>query len=123
MADDAALDAVLRAQHALLPAQGREFPVAIEVDHDVTAWHAAMVAAKHDGHLHDWPDHVAPLPTITTDDGFPTLDEVERQHIMRVYESTAGNKSKTAKILGMNRKTLYRKLTRYGVIAGDDAGA
>ncbi|MCA9617806.1 MAG: sigma-54-dependent Fis family transcriptional regulator [Myxococcales bacterium] len=68
-------------------------------------------------------DHVAPLPTITTDDGFPTLDEVERQHIMRVYESTAGNKSKTAKILGMNRKTLYRKLTRYGVIAGDDAGA
>jgi len=76
VADDAALDAVLRAQHALLPAQGREFPVAIEVDHDVTAWHAAMVAAKHDGHLHDWPDHVAPLRSHGP--GVVTVDDPDR---------------------------------------------
>jgi two-component system, NtrC family, response regulator AtoC len=45
-----------------------------------------------------------------------SMDEVERRYVLRVYEATAGNKSLAAKILGFNRKTLYSKLRRYGVI-------
>ena len=50
---------------------------------------------------------------------FVAMDEVERRYLLRVFEATGGNKSATAKILGLNRKTLYRKLVRYGVLPGD----
>jgi two-component system response regulator HydG len=43
-----------------------------------------------------------------------TLEEVERHYILRVLEATAGNKTLAAQILGMDRKTLYRKLERFG---------
>jgi two-component system response regulator HydG len=43
------------------------------------------------------------------------LEEVERRYILRVLDAVAGNKSVAARILGMERKTLYRKLERYGV--------
>jgi two-component system response regulator HydG len=43
-----------------------------------------------------------------------TLEEVERRYILRVLEATAGNKTLAAQILGMDRKTLYRKLERFG---------
>ena len=39
----------------------------------------------------------------------PTLDELEARYIMRVLAFTKGNLSKAAKILGVDRKTLYRK--------------
>jgi two-component system response regulator HydG len=38
-----------------------------------------------------------------------TLEEVERRYILRVLEATAGNKTKAAAILGVDRRTLYRK--------------
>jgi two-component system response regulator HydG len=41
------------------------------------------------------------------------LEEVERRYIMRVVEAVAGNKTMASKILGLDRKTLYRKLERY----------
>jgi DNA-binding NtrC family response regulator len=39
-----------------------------------------------------------------------TLAEVERAYILRVLEKTAGNKYQAAQVLGIDRKTLYRKL-------------
>jgi two-component system response regulator HydG len=45
-----------------------------------------------------------------------TLEEVERRYILRVLEATAGNKTLAAQILGMDRKTLYRKLEHFGSI-------
>ncbi len=39
-----------------------------------------------------------------------SMAEVEKHHMLRVMESTKGNKSKAAKILGVSRKTLERKL-------------
>lgn len=42
-----------------------------------------------------------------------TLDEVERRHIERVLHSVHGNKTQAAQLLGLDRKTLYRKLERY----------
>ncbi len=38
------------------------------------------------------------------------LEEVERGYIKRMLEKTGGNKFQAAQILGIDRKTLYRKL-------------
>jgi len=45
------------------------------------------------------------------------LEEAERRYILRVVESLGGNKTLAARVLGIGRKTLYRKLVQYGVSA------
>lgn len=45
-----------------------------------------------------------------------TLDELERQHICQTLGHLSGNKTKTAKALGITVKTLYNKLHSYGMI-------
>ena len=42
-----------------------------------------------------------------------TLRDLEREYILRVIESTYGNKAEAARILGVDRTTLYRKLEEY----------
>jgi DNA-binding NtrC family response regulator len=42
------------------------------------------------------------------------LRDVERSYILMVLERTGGNKSRAAEILGLDRKTLYRKLEEFG---------
>ena len=42
------------------------------------------------------------------------LVEIEKRHILRVLSSTGGNKTKAARILGIDTKTLYNKLKAYG---------
>ncbi len=41
------------------------------------------------------------------------LEEVERRYILRVMEAVGGNKTLAAQVLGVGRKTLYRKLEQY----------
>lgn len=41
------------------------------------------------------------------------LAEVEKRHIQRVLASTGGNKTRAARILGIDTKTLYNKLKSY----------
>jgi two-component system response regulator HydG len=43
------------------------------------------------------------------------MEEVERRYILRVMAAVDGNKREAARILGFDRKTLYRKLSRYGI--------
>src|SRR5579863_221383 len=43
-----------------------------------------------------------------------TLADTEAEQVRRVLAATNGNKSRAAKILGIERKTLYRKLERMG---------
>jgi transcriptional regulator with GAF, ATPase, and Fis domain len=43
-----------------------------------------------------------------------TMDEVEKKVILETLAYTRGDKSRAAQILGIGRKTLYRKLQRYG---------
>lgn len=52
LVEDRALDAVLAAQEALLPAFGRSFPVALGLDHDVVAWWQDLKAVRRSGG--DW---------------------------------------------------------------------
>jgi two-component system response regulator HydG len=42
------------------------------------------------------------------------LEEMERRYIRRVLEAAGGNKASAARLLGLDRKTLYRKLERWG---------
>ncbi len=42
-----------------------------------------------------------------------TLEELEQRYVARVLESVAGNKAAAARILGIERKTLYRMLERW----------
>ncbi len=48
------------------------------------------------------------------DSSSETLADTESEQIRRVLGATGGNKSRAAKILGIERKTLYRKLERMG---------
>jgi DNA-binding NtrC family response regulator len=52
-------------------------------------------------------------------ESIPSLDAVERRHINRVLSSAHGNKTLAARILGIDRKTLHRKLTQYARSAGE----
>ncbi len=51
--------------------------------------------------VEDAPDHMLSLP------------ELERRYIERVLGAVGGNKTRASKVLGVDRRTLYRKLDRY----------
>jgi DNA-binding NtrC family response regulator len=42
----------------------------------------------------------------------PTLEEMERRYIRRVLEAVQGNKTQAARVLGVDRRTLYRRMER-----------
>jgi len=44
-----------------------------------------------------------------------TMEQMERIHIANTLKLTGGNREKTAKILGIGARTLYRKLREYGL--------
>ena len=44
-----------------------------------------------------------------------SLDEAEREHIIRALEACGGNKKMAAELLGINRSSLYVKLKRLGI--------
>jgi DNA-binding NtrC family response regulator len=63
-------------------------------------------------------------PPLSTDEldqlfsGLPNLDEIERRYILHVLEATGNNRKRTAEILGINRKTLYRMAARFEIEFG-----
>jgi DNA-binding NtrC family response regulator len=44
-----------------------------------------------------------------------TLEELEKRHILTVLKRTNNNKQKAAKLLGLSRPALYRKLKKYNI--------
>lgn len=47
--------------------------------------------------------------------GIPQLQEMEKDYILSVLKQAGGNKTKASSLLGVDRKTLYLKLKRYGI--------
>jgi DNA-binding NtrC family response regulator len=51
---------------------------------------------------------------LRVDGDLVTLEEMERRYVLRVLEVLGGNKTAAARTLGIERKTLYRKLESWG---------
>ncbi len=60
----------------------------------------------------------APGTVTAVENGLLPLQELERRHIFAVLEAVGGRKAEAARVLGIDRATLYRKLRQY---ATDDA--
>jgi two-component system response regulator HydG len=50
-----------------------------------------------------------------------TMDELERRYLLRVFKLVGNNKSRAAEVLGIDRRTMYRKLERYAAMSGEAA--
>lgn len=46
-----------------------------------------------------------------------TLEDIEKEHIINVLAETQGNQTKASEVLGINRKTLYKKIHRYKIFS------
>ena len=57
----------------------------------------------------------ATLLTSPSGDGDDRLDQIERSHVLEILERERGNKARAARALGINRRSLYRLLEKYGV--------
>jgi len=62
-------------------------------------------------------------PAVEDDEILLPLSEIERRHILRVLSRTGGNKQAAARILGIDRTTLQRKLERYEVEGANGSSA
>jgi DNA-binding NtrC family response regulator len=49
------------------------------------------------------------------------LEDIERATIQRVFSQVKGDKALAGRMLGISRATLYRKLKRYNIGAGEEA--
>lgn len=59
--------------------------------------------------------------TFAIDTPLMTLEDLEREYIMRVLTHTSWQKKRASEILGINASTLYRKLLGYGITNRPDA--
>lgn len=53
---------------------------------------------------------VPPAVSLWDDARLPTLEQVEQRYIRHVLDSLGGNKRRAAQVLGIGRRTLYRRL-------------
>ncbi len=44
-----------------------------------------------------------------------SLEAAEREQILRALQASGGKRIEAARLLGLSRRTLYRKLNRYGI--------
>jgi DNA-binding NtrC family response regulator len=57
----------------------------------------------------------APATPSSPGPGGASLADLEREHILRTLRAANGNRAAAARLLNVDRKTLYRKLKQYGV--------
>ena len=84
-----------------------------------TAIHAVNLGAVHyltkpvstDQLLSAFTSEPAPS-AIDCDAGLPSLEEVETEYVNRVLDEFDGNVSRSAKVLGLHRRSLQRRLVR-----------
>jgi transcriptional regulator with GAF, ATPase, and Fis domain len=78
-----------------------------------------ILAENQEIRLEDIPFSIR-MPKIRVDNNDTavemSLEELEKNHILRALAYNQGNKTKTAQTLGITIKTLYNKLHRYGIL-------
>ena len=55
-------------------------------------------------------------PALNTANNVISLEQVEKDAVLRTLEAANGNKSEAARRLGITRKTLHKKLKKYGIM-------
>jgi transcriptional regulator of acetoin/glycerol metabolism len=75
-----------------------------------------MIAESETIDVRDLPESIRSQRALELngDEALYPLAEVHRMHVRRVLERVAGNKTEAARILGINRATLYRLLKKGG---------
>ena len=53
--------------------------------------------------------------TYSGDSDILPLEEIEKEHILKVYQELGGNKSQVARVLGISLRTLYNRLAKYNI--------
>jgi DNA-binding NtrC family response regulator len=86
------------------------------IERAVTLGHGPAVLST------DLPPHLAgganPLERALTREA--TLEDLERDYIAMILQRTKGHQIRAATILGIDRRTLYRKIRRYGLKLNGD---
>jgi DNA-binding NtrC family response regulator len=104
-------DALQRLLHYAWPGNVRELQNAVQ--------HAVLLSRNHRIRCSDLPAKIggcelADFPTNKAFAQRPTLEQLEGDYIHFVLASVQGNRGEAARILGIDRKTLYRKLQSNG---------
>ena len=74
--------------------------------------HGAALAGSPEVRADDLPDELRrPRPARSS---MRPLAEVEREHVLAVLDSCGGNQAEAARVLGLARNTLWRRLRAYG---------
>jgi two-component system, NtrC family, response regulator HydG len=71
--------------------------------------------------VRDLPDSLREPASQAGRAGGRRLADVEREHIARTLRDVAGNKAAAARVLGLDRKTLYRKLIQHRIVTRADS--
>jgi DNA-binding NtrC family response regulator len=71
----------------------------------------ADTISREDLSIPSYPAH----PEAGTEQALPPLQEVEKEYILKLLEQTKGNQTKASRLLGIDRKTLYLKMKKYGI--------
>jgi DNA-binding NtrC family response regulator len=82
-----------------------------ELEHCIMA---AVAVARHERICAtDLPEHITKTKESKNHFRVESLREIEEQHIRRILASVGGNKAQAARILGLDRKTLQRKIVAF----------
>ena len=79
---------------------------------------AVALASVPEMQVGDLPEYIRNLSVETYrrhDSEFPTLEEQEKNYIKWILDKCNGNKTKAAKIMGIDRVSLWRKIKRFGL--------
>ncbi|MCS6786747.1 MAG: hypothetical protein NZ524_06925, partial [Thiobacillaceae bacterium] len=60
------------------------------------------------------------VPTVRTTyrlefDAEPSLEQIERQHLLQLYQKYGGHRARLAAILGVSERNIYRLLAKHGL--------
>jgi len=72
---------------------------------------ASIVAKNEEIQLQDLVTELS----VYTPEKFPTLEELEKNHIIKALQQTQGNVVSAAEMLGIGKSTLYRKIAEYQI--------
>jgi DNA-binding NtrC family response regulator len=107
LATDQGLELAPLPPDEMLPLLGHEWSGNVrELEHWVER---AALTARHESPS----ESGEPLPGVDLGSTQLTLEQLERAYILHVLETESGHQSRTAVRLGIDRRTLYRKLKQY----------